>query len=250
MGRWARSLVGRQLLRPVGGAAACQILAASPLASGDHGGVDWCRLRHGLVSRIPRDSLTCTFLSVGHGCAVVIELPDGRTMLYDAGHFGSPENGAETIANFLWSRGITRLDAVVISHNDADHYNAVPDLLVRVPARVVYVSPVMYRRPSRATDALREFFAQNRIDVREIAGDQRFVTPTNPHPVTIDVLHPPQSGVRGNDNANSIVLELAYQGKRVLLTGDLEGDGLARVIELPPRDVDALLGTTPRQPEK
>jgi competence protein ComEC len=190
---------------------------------------------------IPRDSLTCTFLSVGHGCAVVIELPDGRTMLYDAGHFGSPENGAQTIANYLWSRGITRLDAIVISHNDADHYNAVPELLARVPARVVYVSPTMYRRPSRATNALQEFFVRERVDVREIASDQRFVTPVNQGAVTIDVLHPPHSGVRGNDNANSIVLELTYQGKRVLLTGDLEGDGLARVIELPPRDVDALL---------
>jgi competence protein ComEC len=189
----------------------------------------------------PRDSLTCTFLSVGHGCAVVIELPDGRTMLYDAGHFGSPENGAETIAGYLWSRGITRLDAVVISHNDADHYNAVPDLLPRVPARLVYVSPVMYRRSSRATVALRDFFERHRVEVREIAADQRFAASTNPHPVTIDVLHPPPTGVRGNDNANSIVMELTYQGKRILLTGDLEGNGLARVVELPRRNGAILL---------
>lgn len=205
--------------------------------------VAWVGIAFGVAGyrALPRESLTCTFLSVGHGCAVVVELPDGRTLLYDAGHFGSPENGAESIARFLWSRGITRLDAVVISHNDADHYNAVPDLLVRVPARVVYVSPTMYQRPSRATDALREFVVRNRIAVREVASGQRFGTQRGEGRVTIDVLHPPPAGVRGNDNANSIVLELTYRGRRILLTGDLEGDGLARVVEMPPRDCDVLL---------
>jgi competence protein ComEC len=203
---------------------------------------------------LPRDTLTCTFLSVGHGCAVVVELPDGRTILYDAGHFGSPESGADSIARYLWSRGITRLDAIVISHNDADHFNAVPDLLVRVPARVVYVSPTMYHRPSRATGALREFFVRNRVTVREIAADQRFAADGPGKQVTIDVLHPPPEGVRGTDNANSIVLETTYRGRRILLTGDLEDGGLARVIELPPRDIDVLLaphhGSAKSSPEE
>ena len=40
----------------------------------------------------PRDTdrLRCTILSVGHGAAVVIELPGGKTLLYDAGRLGSP----------------------------------------------------------------------------------------------------------------------------------------------------------------
>ena len=32
-----------------------------------------------------RHGLRCTFLSVGHGESIVLELPDGRTVLYDAG---------------------------------------------------------------------------------------------------------------------------------------------------------------------
>ncbi len=34
--------------------------------------------------------LDCTFLSVGHGCAVLVELPSGQTLLYDAGQFDAP----------------------------------------------------------------------------------------------------------------------------------------------------------------
>ena len=73
-------------------------------------------------------TLDCEFLSVGHGTAVVVRLPDGQTMLYDAGRLGSPSGAADAVAGYLWSRGITHLDAVVLSHADADHYNALPEL--------------------------------------------------------------------------------------------------------------------------
>ncbi|HEV3024838.1 MAG TPA: ComEC/Rec2 family competence protein, partial [Pirellulales bacterium] len=87
--------------------------------------------------------LDCTFLSVGHGCAVVLELPDGQTLLYDAGRLGSPAAGARSVSCYLWSRGKTHIDAVVLSHADVDHYNAVPELLQKFSVGVVYATPVM-----------------------------------------------------------------------------------------------------------
>jgi competence protein ComEC len=55
------------------------------------------------------------------------------------------------------------------------------------------------------------------------------------------VLHPPEEGVFGNDNAQSIVLAVEYEGRRLLLTGDLESDGLRRVLEMPRVDCDILM---------
>lgn len=72
------------------------------------------------------DRFACTFVSVGHGTSAVIELPGGQTLLYDAGRMGSPLAGTRAVAATLWSRRIRHLDAVVISHADADHYNALP----------------------------------------------------------------------------------------------------------------------------
>ena len=40
--------------------------------------------------RHDRNRLDCTLLSVGHGCAVLLELPSGQTLLYDAGQLGEP----------------------------------------------------------------------------------------------------------------------------------------------------------------
>jgi competence protein ComEC len=188
----------------------------------------------------PRDTseLTCTFLSVGHGAAVVVELPGGQTLLYDAGRLGSPTRAARAVSGFLWSRGITHLDAVVISHADADHYNAVPALLRQFTVGVVYVSPVMFWERSGALAALEVAIADAGVPLRATWGGDRLRTQGE---AQVEVLHPPQRGVLGSDNANSIVLSIESHGRRVLLTGDLESPGLDDLLAEEPLDCDVVL---------
>jgi competence protein ComEC len=67
--------------------------------------------------------LRLTVLDVGQGDAIVIEGPDGRTVLVDAGP-GGPyrfDAGQRVVAPFLWNRGILALHAVVVTHPDVDH---------------------------------------------------------------------------------------------------------------------------------
>jgi competence protein ComEC len=47
--------------------------------------------------------------------------------------------------------------------------------------------------------------------------------------------------VLGSDNANSIVLAIQYQGRRILLTGDLEPPGLSDVLAELPYDCDVAM---------
>ena len=63
----------------------------------------------------------------------------------------------------------------------------------------------------------------------------------------IEVLHPPRRGVLGSDNANSIVLAIEFEGRRLLLTGDLESPGLDDVMAETPYDCDVLLRAASRQ---
>lgn len=206
--------------------------------------------------------LTCTFLSVGHGCATVVELPDGRTILYDAGHFSSPGSCAQTIANSLWSRGITDLEAVVISHADADHYNGLPQLMKMVSVGAVYVSPQMFDAPGSSLRALRESIHAAGIPIRYLqAGDRLDIDfaldgydeeeQNNKDRCRIDVLHPAADGTepadkksakgKTHDNSSSIVLLLSYQGRRILLPGDIEPPGLDELLAREPIDCDVLL---------
>ena len=185
-----------------------------------------------------RPPLECTFLSVGHGSAVVVTLPSGETMLCDAGCFSSPYRGARSISECLWDRGVTHLDAVILSHADADHYNAVPELLQRFSVGVVYVSPMMFFDESYPLKTLREKLEAAGVPIRELRAGDRL---DGGEDCRIEVLHPPGRGIVGNDNANSLVLDVEYAGHRILLPGDLESPGLDDVTAESPLDCDVLM---------
>jgi competence protein ComEC len=188
-----------------------------------------------------RDALECSFVAVGHGACVVLEAPTGETVLYDAGALGAPEYATQTIASYLWHRGIRRIDGVVVSHADVDHYNAVPGLLERFPIGAVYVSPMMFDgigASGSGPDVLRDAIQAAGVPIREVwSGDRLRVG----RELALQVLHPPRQGVVGTDNANSITLAVESGGRRVLLPGDLESPGLEDVMAELPYDCDVLL---------
>jgi competence protein ComEC len=183
------------------------------------------------------DELRITFLAVGHGCCTVIETPDGRVLVYDAGSMNGPETTRQHIAPFLWSRGHHRVDDLFLSHADQDHLNGVAELLQRFTVGRVHITPSF---EAKATSVVREILS--RIDQQGVsrqinhAGDGFRVGA-----LTIEVLHPPPSGPAGPENVRSLVLRLEHQGHVILLTGDLEGPGLDLLRQHESRGVDVLL---------
>jgi competence protein ComEC len=182
--------------------------------------------------------LACSFVAVGHGIAAVVELPDGQTILYDCGKLGAPLGAARSTSSVLWSRGITHLDAIIISHADSDHFSGVPELLDRYSVGAIYVSPVMFDQPQPAVAELRAAIERSGVPLKLIAAGDRLRSATG---TRLEVLHPPRKGVIGSDNANSILLLIEHAGRRLLLTGDLESPGLADVLAEEPLDCDAIL---------
>ncbi|MGE0683230.1 MAG: ComEC/Rec2 family competence protein [Candidatus Binatia bacterium] len=77
-----------------------------------------------LHARYFHQDLRVTFLDVGQGDAAVIELPGSQVMVIDGGGFASEEfdAGEAILAPFLWSRKIGRVDILVMSHPQLDHY--------------------------------------------------------------------------------------------------------------------------------
>jgi competence protein ComEC len=186
----------------------------------------------------PARSVRCTFISVGHGTSVLLEFPTGQNILYDAGRLGEPSTGVQTISQVLWSRGITQLDAIVISHADADHYNAVPGLLERFRVNEVCVSPQMFDDPSAALDTLHHAIKTAHVPLRTIRAGIRWQLSAE---TCINVLHPPAGQSSGSDNADSIVLHIRHAGRTLLLPGDLEADGLAQLLAQGPIDYDVVM---------
>lgn len=60
-----------------------------------------------------------TFLDVGQGDCIIIELPDGKNMIIDSGDTSSEVE--KSISDFTKSRNITVFDYVLLTHTDEDH---------------------------------------------------------------------------------------------------------------------------------
>ena len=82
------------------------------------------------------------FIDVGQGSATLLTLPQGKTILVDGGGASSKtfDVGERVIAPYLWHRGIIQLDAILISHPDADHYNGIPFLLKRFRPEILWIN--------------------------------------------------------------------------------------------------------------
>ncbi|MBM3982501.1 MAG: ComEC/Rec2 family competence protein [Planctomycetes bacterium] len=183
------------------------------------------------------DEARVTFLAVGHGGCVVIETPDGRVILYDAGTTAGPDAVRRVVAPYLWSRGISRIDEVFLSHADLDHFNGVPELLRRFHVGRVTTTPTFADKDAPGVATVLVALEARRVPVRTARAGDRFTAGD----VTFDVLHPPAVGPVGNENARSLVLLVRHAGHAVLLTGDLEGEGQTLALAKPLAPVDVLL---------
>jgi competence protein ComEC len=153
-------------------------------------------------------------LDVGHGQAVLLRWPDGGTVLVDAGSRTRPGVARLTLRPALRALGVTRLDAIVVTHADADHWNAVPLLLGLFPTGEVVSGA---EPPRQVVEAARAAGVPLRVAV---AGETLRMGPR----ARLSVLAAGE-GARTENDA-SLALLYDAQGRRALLPADREERGL------------------------
>ncbi len=160
-----------------------------------------------------------TFLDVGHGGAVLFQFPEGETALFDAGSFGRGDAAVRTILRDLQDRRIHGLNALILSHADADHYNAAGDLIAGIPVGGVYVSRAFHDETQWSIETLCRSIVEKNIPLRLVQAGDSFRLKGGS---SLDVLHPAARFEDRFDNAHSIVLKASFAGRTIMVTGDVE----------------------------
>lgn len=194
-------------------------------------------LAWGHLTPRPRE-LVVNITSVGHGLAVVVTLPNGATLVYDAGGFGRPSRVAEVMAAAIWREGRSRVDCAILSHSDLDHCQALPSLMELLPVGTVGLPQAFLDLSQPVVADIVSAASQRKTPLRVLAAGQRLQLDDE---VGISILHPAPRREFSSDNAASLVVLLEYAGRRILLTGDLERDGLEAFLRQAPTPVDVLL---------
>ena len=170
----------------------------------------------------PTGKLTMTVLSVGRGTSIVIELPNGKAMLYDAGCSGSYDPGTNDILPYLAHRAIGRLETAVISHPNLDHFGGLLSVIDRVPTRSVMLNPQFDRLspPSKPSRRLLDELAERRQTIEVIDSSAGAFRLGGRRSRCCGRRLNPRFDFDSNES--SIVLRVSYGEQRILLTGDIE----------------------------
>jgi competence protein ComEC len=199
---------------------------------------------HPFSAARPDGKLHLDFLDVGQGDSALVTMPDGTTLLVDGG--GRPtinqadaelvferdtrSIGEGVVSQYLWSRGMDRVDYILATHADADHIDGLNDVAknFRVRAAIVARTPADDAEYLRFAGTMKE----TGVPVEKIgAGDVlRFGE------VSTQVLWPPPTRNESapSRNNDSIMLLIRYGEKSFLLTGDIEKEGEAAVLRADP----------------
>ena len=181
---------------------------------------------HPLSDGVNEGKLRIDFLDVGQGDAAVITMPDGRVLLVDGGgntdkHGSNTDRrtiGEAVVSEYLWWRGLDAVDYVLATHADADHIDGLNDVLRNFTVDAALVA----RTPGTDPEYVR--FAQTLSTTKTQVATIHTGDTIRFGDVEINVLWPP-AAVEPNEpsrNNDSIVLQVTYGSRKILLTGDIE----------------------------
>lgn len=182
-----------------------------------------------------------TVVDIGQGDSIFLRDMRGRTVLIDVGgrvDFAAKEawqerssqaNAERTLIPYLHSRGVDRIDSLVLTHTDTDHVGDVLEVAKQVQIGRIVVSPGSLTVPDFVATLKKINVPVHVVKV----GDRLPIFDSY-----LEVLYPDGTGDGGNND--SVVLYGRLLEANFLFTGDLEQGELDLIETYPNLPVDIL----------
>ncbi len=181
-----------------------------------------------------------TFLDVGQGDCICVQLATGECFLFDGGSSSRKNVGEKVMIPYLQFHGISKVDAIFVSHPDEDHTNGVLQMLSltkQVPTKAVTIEKLVVPRVANVQDEFKELIAAAKdagVMIEYVARGAVL----EEKELQLTCLHPTQY-YKSDSNEYSACYLLEENGFQMLLTGDVEAGGEVDLItELDRRGID------------
>lgn len=164
-------------------------------------------------------------VDVGQGDCSLFILPDGQTIVIDAG----PQKSAAKTARYIKSCGVKKIDLLVATHPHEDHIGGMQELIKRFPIGQIWDSG--YNHGSKIQ---RDFY--HTIKEREIPfGRPKRGFAKKFGEVEVEVLAPAKllKNTHSDANNNGLILLIRYGDISFLMMGDSEMEQQASIPPLP-----------------
>jgi len=185
--------------------------------------------------RTHRDELIMTCLDVGHGQAILAQLPGKGNILFDAGSLHKSDIGRRIVAPFLDYSGINRIDSIIISHNDVDHINGIPEIVEHCDVNGVYANDTFFTDmktdPNGTAKFLETLLSKNDFKIKGLE-DLNLNNAAK-----IKILWPNKKATyyeQLSDNNKSLVSLIQFSNVKILLCSDIEKFAQVELLRLYP----------------
>ena len=177
-----------------------------------------------------------SFLNIGQGDSSLITSKRGDRIIVDCGPDSKIINQLESKLGF-WA---SRIDMIIITHGDKDHYGGCRDVLGKYKVGQVMINGV-FDSKNKDYQALLEFIQEQGIQILPSIANTYITLGDN---IELHLLNP-QSNLWGedikDDNSESIVMLLKSANTSILLTGDADENTELKILQQYPQlDVDVL----------
>jgi len=180
--------------------------------------------------RVSHPSWNLTLIDVGQGDSILLTTPSGKHILVDSGDRSKRDMGKDVIVPFLRHSGIQRLDAIVITHPDLDHFGGASSILRTFPVKELWINECSRTEAKADWQKTIATAADREIHIRDIGRGFTW----REHHFEIQAVHPnPKStaGLKCSDaNQGSITLRAHGLGHSAMLTGDLTAAGEKEIL--------------------
>lgn len=158
------------------------------------------------------DVMEVHFIDVDQGDSTFIELPNGKSMLIDAGE----TDQGDKVVTYLHKQGYDTIDYVVATHPHSDHIGGIVDVINNFNVNYFYRSPA-----AAGTDVYNNMIdavKANKIEESAVMAGDIILDEAN---LLIEVVAPKEID-NDEQNNNSVVIKLTYGDNKFLFTGDAE----------------------------
>ena len=192
-------------------------------------------------------TLRMIIFDVGQGLAVAVQTHD-HALLFDTGpdFSGDADSGNRILVPALRALGISRLDGLILSHDDLDHTGGTTSVMQALPIDWVASSlpddsPLLQNFPRQAG--------------QEMKGSRRCTDGDHWQwdGVQFDILHPgpdADTSIKPHDNDLSCVLRVSLGSQHILIVGDIEKESEQRLLKNHAEQLNASLLVVPHHGSK
>jgi competence protein ComEC len=180
-------------------------------------------------------NLIMTFIDVGHGDSILLEFPKGKRMLIDGGGLYEDrfDIGKNVIAPFLWKKKIQKIDILVLTHPDPDHFKGLKFIASQFSIGQFWDNG--FKGESESYRQLEETLSSKKIERHSLneASPSQMISG-----VEISFLNPPvlnsiqrKSSILRDLNNSSLVMKMQFKNVSTLFTGDIGKEAEERMLQ-------------------